>query len=413
MNSDIQTDLSDAVALRRFTLISQLQEHLAQGVPLARALEFVSHASGLQPEGLVAPRTLEDWFYAYKRGRFGALKPKRRSDRGSYRVLSDAQQRLILDAVRTQPAIAIKVFYRRWKLADPTLPSLSSVHRLLVQNDLGSKSRRHLLRQHIGGPTKAWESSGPNELWMADFSPGPYVLLPGEATARATHLCVLLDDHSRLVPHASYAWTADTRSFHSALKDALLRRGVPRALYVDNGGPFINDHTRVVCAQVGMRLLHTRPYHAWSKGKVERFFHTLQVDFEGALKIRGTPPPTSLEDLNQRLVQWISTYHDTVHSTTGEKPQDRFAKLIHTTRGWNGATELDRLFYQKLTRRVRKDGTIRLENDWFEVDLALRGLEVELRFCPWSRKPIEVHHRGQRFGDAHSLNRHFNAQIQK
>ena len=159
--------------------------------------------------------------------------------------------------------------------------------------------------------------------------------------------------------------------------------------------------------------LHTRPYHAWSKGKVERFFHTLQVDFEGGLKIRGTPPLTSLEDLNQRLIQWISAYHDTLHSTTGEKPRDRFAKLIHTTRGWNGSAELDRLFYQKLTRRVRKDGTVRLENDWFEVDLALRSLEVELRFCPWNRNPIEVHHRGQRFGDAHKLDRQLNAHIQK
>ncbi|MFM8551881.1 MAG: DDE-type integrase/transposase/recombinase [Nitrospiraceae bacterium] len=413
MNSDVQTDRSDAVALRRFTLVSQLQEHVAQGVPLARALEQVSHATGLQPEGPVAPRTLEDWFYAFKRGHFGALKPRQRSDRGAHRVLSDAQQRLILDAVRAQPGIAIKVFYRRWKLADPTLPSLSSVHRLLVQNDLAGKSRRHLLRQHIGGPTKAWESSAPNELWMADFSPGPYLVLPGESKARPTHLCVLLDDHSRLVPHASCAWTADTRSFHAALKDAIQRRGVPRALYVDNGGPFINEHTRVVCAQLGLRLLHTRPYHAWSKGKVERFFHTLQVDFEGGLKIHGTPPIHSLEELNQRLFQWIGTYHDTVHSTTGEKPQERFARLVHTTRGWSDTAELERLFYQKLTRRVRKDGTVRLENDWFEVDLALRGLEVELRFCPWKRQPIEVHHRGQRFGDAHRLDRQLNAQIQK
>jgi transposase InsO family protein len=41
--------------------------------------------------------------------------------------------------------------------------------------------------------------------------------------------------------------------------------------------PFPNDHTRVICANLSIRLLHAKPYHAWSQGKMERFFVTVQV----------------------------------------------------------------------------------------------------------------------------------------
>ena len=46
-----------------------------------------------------------------------------------------------------------------------------------------------------------------------------------------------------------------------SFKEALRRRGVPRQLYTDQGGPFINDHTRVICANLGLRLLHALKAH--------------------------------------------------------------------------------------------------------------------------------------------------------
>lgn len=404
------------MALARFSLISKVQELLAQSVPLKVALETVASSSALAgPQGSahpVARRTLEDWWYAYGRGGFAGLHPKGRSDRGVSRKLTPEQERLIVAQVRTHPAIPIKVLYRQWKQQDPALPALSAIYRALQRHDLNQRSRHYLMRQAIGGPTKAFEAPLVNELWMVDFSPGPFLHLAGQKKATATHLCALIDDHSRVLPHAAYYLRADTRCFHCSFQEAIRRRGVPRKLYTDQGGPFINDHTRVICANLGIRLLHAKPYHAWSKGKIERFFHTVQQDLEATLRLPGQSPAT-LEELNARLADWVqSVYHVRHHEGIGMSPQERFARGSAQVRPLDPHLDLERLFYAELLRVVRKDGTVRLNNDLYEVDLALRGLEVRLRFDPWSLARVEVDYRGQSFGLARKVDRHLNSQLQ-
>jgi transposase InsO family protein len=416
MNSNSSQDRAEALALARFSLISKVQELLAQQVPLKTALETVASSSLLATSELgsatVAVRTLEDWWYAHQRGGFAALHPKKRSDRGVPRKLTPEQERLILAQVKAQPAISVKVLYRRWKQQDPQLPSLWSIYRLLQHHDLSQRSRHYLVRQAISGPTKAFEAPLVNELWMVDFSPGPFLLLAGHKKSTPTHLCALLDDHSRVVAHAAYYFKADTRSFHCSLKEAIRRRGLPRKLYTDQGGPFINDHTRVICANLGIRLLHAKPYHAWSKGKIERWFLTVQKDFEAALRLPGQQV-AGLEELNARLADWLQTvYHVRRHEGIDMTPAERFARGSAQVRTLDPHLDLDQLFYAQVFRVVRKDGTVRLDNDLYEVDLALRGLEVRLRFDPWSLARVQVDYRGQSFGLARKVDRHLNSQLQ-
>lgn len=261
-------DPAEAIALFRFGLIGKVQDLLQQPAPLKTALEHVAASSHLGPDGRerrVCARTLEDWWYAYAKGGFTALRPKARSDQGQPRKLNAEQETRILTAVKAQPGIDLRVLYAQWKNADPSLPSLSTIYRFLRANNLDLRSRRYLLRQSISGPTKAFETPMVNELWMADFSPGPFLSQPGQRKALPTHLCVLIDDHSRVAVWAQYYPRADTQAFHHAFKQAIQARGVPRKIYTDRGGPFINDHTRVICANLGVRLLHAKPYHAWSK----------------------------------------------------------------------------------------------------------------------------------------------------
>jgi transposase InsO family protein len=416
MNSTSSNNRAEAVALARFSLISKVQELLAQHVPLKIALETVASASAAAgADGCsqsVAVRTLEDWWYAHERGGFAALHPKGRSDRGVPRKLSPELEQLIVAQVKAQPAIPIKVLYRQWKQQHPTLPSVYAIYAALRRHDLSQRSRYYLMRQAISGPTKAFEVPLVNELWMVDFSPGPFLHLAGQKRATPTHLCVLLDDHSRVVPYAAYYLKADTRSFHQSFKEALRRRGLPRKLYTDQGGPFINDHTRVICANLSIRLLHAKPYHAWSKGKIERFFHTLQQDFEATLRLPGQQA-SSLEELNGRLADWLQTvYHVRHHEGIGMSPAERFARGSAQVQPLDPHLDLDRLFYAQELRRVRKDGTVRLANGLYEVDLALRGLEVRLRFDPWTLARVEVDYRGQSFGLARKVDRHRNSQLQ-
>ena len=263
--------------------------------------------------------------------------------------------------------------------------------------------------QNIPGPTKAFEAPGVNDLWIVDFSPGPFLSLHPKAVA--THLCVIIDDHSRLIPHAAYARAADTQALLGCLKEAIRRRGLPRKLYCDNGGPFVNNHLKIVCANLGIRLVHSKPGKPWSRGKVERLFRTLQQDFEAGLRLPGQGVG-SLEELNGKLARWLQeVYHPRVHDGIGESPQDRFARALPLLRPLDPQLDLDRLFYTRIDRVVRKDGTVRIDNDLYEVNLALRGLQVQLELDPWVMNPILVRYKGQDFGAARKVDRHLNSQI--
>jgi len=395
----------EAVALRRMSLVQAVIEFLQRHWPLSAALEQVASTQALPGEGetppqFVAKRTLEDWYYAFKQGGFEGLKPKGRSDRGKPRRLSAQQQRWILEQVRAFPGVPVKLLYRQWKQADPTLPALSAIYRWLEQNDLDAQGRRYLLRQNIPGV---------NDLWVVDFSPGPFLALHPKTVP--THLCLIVDDHSRLVPYAAYGLRADTQALLVCLKEALRRRGLPRKLYADNGGPFVNHHLRIVCANLGIRLIHSKVGRPWSRGKVERLFRTVQQDFEAGLRLPGQGAG-SLEELNGKLAHWLQEiYHPRVHEGIGESPQERFARALPLLRPLDPHLDLDRIFYTRIDRVVRKDGTVRIDNDLYEVNLALRGLKVQLELDPWIKNPVLVRYKGQDFGAARKADRHLNSQI--
>jgi len=406
---------SQSLALERFALMAKIQDLLRQGFPLSVALEQVSLCPVTLPNGLqrlYARRTIEDWWYDYQQGGFAALTPKARADRGQPRTLSAQQQKWILEQAQAHLAVPVKVLCRRWREQDPHLPSLNSIYRFLRQHQLHTKARRQQLRQPTGGATKCFEAPYVNDLWMTDFSPGPYLHPPQSVKAVPTFLCVIIDDHSRLIPHAAYYLRADTQAFHQTLKEALRRRGLPTKLYTDQGGPFTNDHTRVVCARLGVRLLHAKPYHAWSKGKAERVLFTIQQDFEAGLRLPGQAAH-NLEELNAKFSLWLqSVYHVRVHSSTGMTPSERYQRGAHLVKAMDPHTDIDQLFYHQVTRTVRRDGTIRLGNQLYEIDLSLRTLEVQLRYDPFKLDRIEVTHRGASFGLAKPANLHLNSQIQ-
>lgn len=87
-----------------------------------------------------------------------------------------------------------------------------------------------------------------------------------------------------------------------------------------------------MCANLGIRLLHAKPYHAWSKGKVERLIRTIQGDFEATLRLEGGHVH-SLAELNTSFSRWIAgTYHLRVHSSTNMSPHERFTHAGHPLR---------------------------------------------------------------------------------
>ena len=65
-----------------------------------------------------------------------------------------------------------------------------------------------------------------------------------------------------------------------------------------------------------------------------------------------------MEELNGKLARWLQEiYHSREHDSIGESPQERFARGLPLLRHLDPQLDLDRLFYTRIDRVVRKDGT--------------------------------------------------------
>lgn len=400
----------ERLALLRFEVICHIKTLRQDGQPLALCLRDAASRPWPGEDGkYYSFRTIETWWYDYtSRGYQGLTGKSARTDAGKSRSIDEELGLWLLDAVAKSPNTPLSVLYRHWDEHGRELPSLSSVQRFLASRGY---DRRTLKAGRLeSGPQKAFEAPAPNDLWMVDFACGP-TLRSAEGKSIVTHLCVLIDDHSRLIPFAAYYLAGDTAAFLNCLKQAVLRRGLPIKLYTDQGKPFVNHHARIVCANLGIRLLHAKPYHAWSKGKVERLIQTIQRDFEMTLRLENGHVH-SLAELNTAFSRWIAaTYHLRVHSSTDMTPHDRFNRHAHALRAVEQPDTIDPLFYTRLERTVRKDGTVTIGKKIFEVNLSLRALKVELRFDPILMDRVEVWHKASSQGVARQADLHLNSQI--
>ena len=95
-------------------------------------------------------------------------------------------------------------------------------------------------------------ASRPNELWPGDALHGP-------AIAGQAYLFAFLDDHSRAVMAARWGYFEDSVRLAAALRPALAARGVPAAIYVDNGSAFVDAALMRAAARLGIKITHSQP----------------------------------------------------------------------------------------------------------------------------------------------------------
>ena len=399
-------------ALARYAAVCWVNERVSKGNPNGQALQTATMEASqkLWDSYHFSAGSIERYYYMYRKDGFPALLPAGRSDKGRARVLSAETQEKLLDARRQHPGLDITTLVRHLAdegVVEPGAFSLSSVYRLFASYGLDRRSLKAGCLHPDSGPQKAFEMAMPNMLWMADMMYGP-TIVTSEGKAIRTRLFALLDDNSRLCPCAQYFGGEGSECFMAVLREAIRRRGLPDKIYTDNGKVFLCRHLSVVCANLNIKLSRARPYAAWSKGKVERFFRTLQSQFQAALIF---DPVHSLAELNARLSHWLeSVYHQNPQRGTGEPPARRFMAYNETIRLAPPDEELDRLFLCQTKRLVRKDATISVGGVFFELTPALRGQQAEVRFNPQNHDTVEIWHQNRFVQIAKKLNRQANGQ---
>jgi putative transposase len=142
---------------------------------------------------------------------------------------------------------------------------------------------------------------------------------------------------------------------------------------------------------------HTAPYAPESKGKQERFFETVRLQFLPEVE---TSAIATLSELNESFWAWLElVYHRSVHSETGQSPLERYQAGVGTVRQADPEI-LRKAFLWREKRTVRKDGRIALQGNSYRVDAQFVGRQIELRFDPFDLSALEVWLEGTCFGKA-------------
>jgi putative transposase len=174
------------------------------------------------------------------------------------------------------------------------------------------------------------------------------------------------------------------------LRSAIARRGVPEILYTDNGAPYANHQLARACAVLGVHLVRSRPYAPQGRGKQERLNSYVRQSFIAEMQDRGI---ASFEELNDFFMAWAEQVANArTHAETKQAPIERF--LANFTPAIPPPDVLAEAFRWSVVRRVTKTATINLFANRYQVDPALIGRTIELRFDPEDLTRIEVFDHG-------------------
>jgi transposase InsO family protein len=152
------------------------------------------------------------------------------------------------------------------------VPSIATIWRILVRRGFVTPQPHKRPRSSF----VRFEAQMPNERWQADIT--HWRLHDGTEV----EILNVIDDHSRLLVASDgrviFKAADVVGSFHGAA-DA---HGFPASLLTDNGAVFTaaprggRCALELECARLGIRLVHSRPYHPQTCGKVERLHQTLK-----------------------------------------------------------------------------------------------------------------------------------------
>lgn len=372
----------DNIALFRYQVIRGVADpslSTRQRGPLVKALAQVDHPWPFGGTRRYSRETLDRWIKAWKLHGFDGLKPEERATT----VGTDPTVLTLAESLKREKPNRTAAQIKR--IITETLgqaPSETTLLRHFRAKDISTGARPVA--------TGRFETDHSNEIWVGDALHGPRI------GGRKTYLFAFLDDHSRMVTAARWAYAEDAIRLSAVLRPALQTHGIPEVCYLDNGAAMSDKSLARTCAKLGIRLVHSAPYRPQGRGKIERFFNTVTSQFLGEITVTDTPmlPGTdpgagsqisSLEELNTLFTAWVNmVYHHTVHSGTGQTPLARWeASWEHRAPVRKPLEEIRQAFLWSDTRRVSKTGTVSLHSNLYEVDPLLAGTTVELVYDPF------------------------------
>lgn len=394
---------------------AQRRQALERFAVLRPALEKGVSQTQIARDHQIALSTVQRWIKSYREKGLAGLAPASRSDKGKSRSLPEQAITLVEGlALQTPPRSAAAIHRQVVEIAKTQgwkPPSYERV-RLIIKN----LDPALLTLAHQGAAAYREEfdllyrreATHANAMWQADHTPLDVWLLDEAGKPAKPYLTAIEDDYSRMIVGYRLSFqpaTALTTAL--TLRQAIWRKedprwsacGIPSVFYTDHGSDFTSKHMEQVATDIHMELVFSEKGVPRGRGKVERFFRSVDQLF--LQDVPGYAPKghseteavLTLPAFEQRFRTWLlEDYHHRDHSETGYRPKNRWEKGGFVPRMPHSLEQLDLLLLTVAkTRKVQQDG-IHFQNHRY-MDSTLASFvkeEVLIRFDPADLGEIHV-----------------------
>lgn len=406
MSKDKDTSARVRWARLRFTVIGPLLSAPPESGKLASRIAELARQTWRHPTTGVdlqlSSKSIERWYYIARdhHDPIRALERKVPSHAGTHPSLTAVVIAVIRKLRKEHPTWSAQLVYdnlialgrAQRDLGD--VPGYATVCRFMKHNGLGKrrKPKRHEAEPgFVPREKRLFEVRHVHGLWHCDFHAGKRKVLTASGTWEPVELLVVMDDRSRLCCHAQwYIAPGNTENFIHGLCQAMQKRGLPRALLSDNGGPMLAEETQEGLLRLSIKHDTTLSQTPEQNGKQEVFF--AQVEGRLMSMLEGEPD-LSLELLNRATQAWVEQeYQRHMHRETKQTPLERFHAGPSVGRPCPTSDELRRAFRTEITRKQRRsDGTITVAGVRYEIPALYRTLlRPTVRMARWDLSSVDL-----------------------
>ncbi len=325
----------------------------------------------------ISRRTLMRWLTGYLERGFEGLKPADRSSGGPGVI----PEELIAEAIllrREVPGRSVPQIIEILEMEG--MAPVGFLKRTTLQEKLserGYSARQMKLYQQGGVAARRFQRQERGDMWHSDIKYGPFLTING--LRKQIYLVSFLDDATRYVVHGEFYSCLDQTIVEDCFRKAILKEGLPRRVYFDNGKQYRTKWMERACAILGIKLLYARPYSPESTGKIERFNRTVDSFLdEAAIKQCKT-----LEEYNRYFAVWLAEcYHTRKHGgLNGATPEIAY-KTSKSPLRFVAPEVVASAFMRVERRKVDKSGCISFGGKRYEVDALLAGRTVDVAYDP-------------------------------
>lgn len=322
------SDQKRSEAMEKYEII---KPHILEQRPLLTIFE----------ETNIPIRTLQLWVRKYTEHGLKGLIRKNRSDSGIVKI-DVAVQETIKGLILKHKRNAISSIHRKTceicKKNGWEPPSYHQVYAISKRLPASMKKLAHKGKkdyQNNYDLIYRREANYPNEIWQADHTPLDIMVLNEKGNPARPWLTIILDDYSRAVA-GYYVTFQDPTAIHTALvlHQAIWRKnnpdwpicGIPERFYTDHGSDFTSNHLEQVSVDLKINLDFSMVGVPRGRGKIERFFLTInQLFLQDLPGYMGNQTSSSslitIKELDEKLSEFIIyNYHHKTHSTTKRAP---------------------------------------------------------------------------------------------